>query len=64
MPKVEFLTRQQKRERTVDEIIDIYRKRKHITKSDLAKKINMPRSTFNVNRNYKKNKSVYRTEFP
>jgi hypothetical protein len=23
MPKVEFLTRQQKRERTVDEIIDI-----------------------------------------
>lgn len=36
MPKVEFLTRQQKRERTVDEIIDIYRKRKHITKSDLA----------------------------
>ena len=48
MPKVEFLTRQQKRERTVDEIIDIYRKRKHITKSDLAKKINMPRSTFNV----------------
>lgn len=32
MPKVEFLTRQQKRERTVDEIIDIYRKRKHITK--------------------------------
>ena len=41
MPKVEFLTRQQKRERTVDEIIDIYRKRKHITKSDLAKKINV-----------------------
>ena len=48
MPKVEFLTRQQKSERRVDEIIDIYRKRKHITKSDLAKKINMPRSTFNV----------------
>ena len=40
MPKVEFLTRQaEKRERTVGiEIIDIYRKRKHITKSDLAKK--------------------------
>ena len=51
MPKVEFLTRQQKRERTVDEIIDIYRKRKHITKSDLAKKINMPRSNVKVSKN-------------
>lgn len=48
MPKVEFLTRKQKRERTVDEIIDIYRRRKRLTKGELAKRIDMPRPTYNV----------------